>query len=107
MVASTDSAARHGLPNTPPALSSEEQALARVRSTKAELDKLNQEILEFRCAHSVLTDGLGQILSSKANTHAEHKHIADVWRGFQQRVNKGLHAWSDALAKWNATRKVA
>src|SRR6267378_2495121 len=92
------------LPAPSPVVDRCEEAQARVREVKAELDSLNSDMLAFKNKHSLTTDRFGRILGMVCPL-LERPTIEAAWRALLHRRDKLMDAWPVALTQLADARR--
>lgn len=80
------------------------QAHEKLRAVKADLAKLDAEMLAFRTEHNLVTDRFGRILACYSDSVNGRSRVETEWRSLLQRRDKLVARWGDALKEWSALK---
>jgi hypothetical protein len=96
----------HIPPPTPPEVSREEMAHARVVALKRELDLLNGEMLRFKTANKIRTDKFSRLLGVESPSIGGREVLRREWQTLLNRRDALVSAWHQSLHEWAQAKEL-
>jgi hypothetical protein len=89
------------------AVDREQESLTKVRALKAELARLDGEILAFKTRHRAKVSRFGVLLSVHSPSASGYEGIRCEWDGLLQRRDRIVAQWHTALRDWSQAKQGA
>jgi hypothetical protein len=93
------------IPAPAPVVDRCEEAQARVREIKSELDQINREMLAFKTKNEIVSDSFGRLLRMRCSTIGGRAEIESQWRALLRRRDAVMARWDASLREWSALRQ--
>ena len=88
-----------------PVVDREAEALSRVRLSKAALDEIDREMLQFKTKHAVKTDRFSRLLSVHSPGMTGYSAIRCEWDALLRRRDKAVAQWHAVLREWSQAKE--